>query len=89
MLWFFTPYSTVNQVFPILTTQCTEEGIHPLSSVMETINTKQYVLELLGSNYDPAVSGLHAKLLLNVIQKNLYKEIIIHSMLYIYKCGEQ
>lgn len=59
MLWFFTPYSSVNQLFPILTTQCTEEGIHPLSSVMETITTKQYVLELSGSNYDPTVSGLH------------------------------
>lgn len=57
MLWFFTPYSTVNQVFPILTTQCTEEGIHPSSYAMVTVNTKQCVLELSSSNYDPIVSG--------------------------------
>lgn len=69
MLWFFTPYSTVNQVFPILTTQCTGEGIHPSSLTAETITAKQYVLELSSSNYDPVVSGSHVKLLLNVIKK--------------------
>lgn len=78
MLWFFTPYRTANQVFPILTAQCTEEGIHLSSSAMGTINTKQCVLELSRSNYDPFVSGLHAKLLLDVIKnesKNLVRKI--------------
>lgn len=80
MLWFFTPCSEVNQVFPILTTQCTEEGIHPSSSAVKTINTKQCVLELSSGNYGPFVSGLHAKLLLNDMKeesKNLVRKISV------------
>lgn len=61
MLWLFTPHSAVNQVFPILTTQCAEGGIHPSSTAMETVNTQQYVLEISGSNYDPCISGLLPK----------------------------
>lgn len=36
----------------------------------ETINTKQYVLELSSSNYDPFMSPVHAKLLLNIENKS-------------------
>ncbi len=78
MLWFFTPCSTANQVFPILTAQCAEEGIHLSSSAMGTINTKQCVLELSSSDYDPFVCGLLAKLPLDVLKhesKNLVRKI--------------
>lgn len=75
MLWFFTPYSTVNQVFPILTTQCAEEGIHLFFS---DGNNKHRTMCLWISVYDPFVFGLHVLLPSWIIKnelKNLTRKI--------------